>query len=213
MYQSLANPSHPAHAAARGKDSIWRGVLRPALTVFVVLSAIVGLLYPLAVTGVARLLFPDQAAGSLIVRDGKVVGSRLIGQSFTGERYFWGRPSATGPQAYNAASSGAANLGPNSPVLAEQVATRVAALRAAHPDQRGPVPADLATSSASGLDPHISPEAALYQAGRIARARQLPESEVRALIVHATEGPQLGLFGESRVNVLALNLALDDLKR
>lgn len=188
------------------------GLLRPALTVFVILSVVTSLLYPLAVTGVARWLYPAQAAGSLIVRDGRLAGSSLIGQSFTGARYFWGRPSATAPQAYNASSSGSANLGPNSEALAAQVAMRVAALRSAHPDRNGPVPADLATVSASGLDPHISPAAARYQAGRVARARHLSESELGRLIVQHTEGPQWGLFGEPRVNVLALNLALDALK-
>lgn len=185
------------------------GILRPALTLFLALSVLTGLLYPLAVTGVARLLYPVQAAGSLIIRDGRLLGSSLIGQPFGGERYFWSRPSATAPQPYNASASGGANLGPGNPALAGLAAARVSVVRAAHPGRTGPVPADLATTSASGLDPHISPAAALYQAGRIARARQLPESEVRALIARATEGPQWGLFGEPRVNVLMLNLALD----
>ena len=186
-------------------------LLRPALVLFVLLAAVTGLLYPLAVTGAAQALFPHQAAGSLIERGGRVVGSELIGQNFTDPGHFWGRPSATAPQPYNAAASGGSNQGPLNPALAEAVRARVAALRAADPGNLQPVPADLVTASASGLDPHISPAAADYQAARVAKARGLPLAQVQALVQQHTENPWLGLLGEPRVNVLALNLALDTL--
>lgn len=188
-------------------------LLRPALTLFVVLSLITGLLYPLAVTGVAHAAFPHQANGSLITRDGKAVGSELIGQSFTQPGHFWGRPSATAPMPYNAAASGGSNLGPTNPALAEAVKARTEALRAADPGNTRPVPVDLVTASASGLDPHISPAAAAYQAERVARARGLPAAQVQALVLQHTDTPWLGLLGEPRVNVLALNLALDALPK
>ncbi len=187
-------------------------ILRPALVLFVLLSALTGLLYPLAVTGAAQAVFPDQAAGSLIERDGKVVGSRLIGQSFSDPGHFWGRPSATAPMAYNAAASGGSNQGPLNPALADAVKGRVAALRAADPGNTAPVPVDLVTASASGLDPDISPAAANYQAARVARARGLPPEQVAALVERHTEAPLGGFLGEPRVNVLALNLALDAMK-
>ena len=185
------------------------GLLRPAVTLFIVLSVVTGLIYPLVVTRVAQTAFPHQANGSLITQGGKVVGSELIGQSFTTPGYFWGRLSATGPMAYNAAASGGSNLGPTNPALVDAVKARIEELRAADPGNTRPVPVDLVTASASGLDPHISPAAAEFQAGRVAQARGLPLSQVQALVQQNTEGPFLGLMGESRVNVLALNLALD----
>ncbi|MEN5160220.1 potassium-transporting ATPase subunit KdpC [Achromobacter spanius] len=188
------------------------GILRPALTVFAALSLITGLAYPFLTTGIASAVFPHQAAGSLIEQDGKVVGSALIGQSFTSPQYFWGRPSATAPMPYNAAASGGSNLGPRNPALAEAVQARIAALKAADPDNAAPIPADLVTASGSGLDPHISPAAAAYQADRVARARNLPRSEVDALIQAHTATPWLGVLGSPAVNVLTLNLALDKLR-
>jgi K+-transporting ATPase ATPase C chain len=167
-------------------------------------------LYPLAVTGLARLAFPAQAGGSLIVRDGRVVGSRLVGQAFDDPRFFWGRPSATRPAPYDASASSGSNLGPANPALAAAVRARIGALRAADSGATGPVPVDLVTASASGLDPHISPAAAEFQAGRVARARGLDAEAVRALVRAHTEGPTLGLLGEARVNVLELNLALEN---
>ena len=189
------------------------GLLRPALTLFVVLSLVTGLLYPLAVTGVAQTVFPHQANGSLIQRGGTAVGSQLIGQSFTEPGHFWGRPSATAPMPYNAAASGGSNLGPTHPALAQVVQARIAALRAADPGNLQPVPVDLVTASASGLDPHISLAAAAYQAPRVARARGLPLTQVQALVQQHTESPWLAWLGEPRVNVLALNLALESLPK
>jgi len=183
--------------------------LRPALTLFIVLSLITGLAYPLAVTGVAQVLFPHQANGSLVVKDGKPVGSELIGQAFGDPGHFWSRPSATAPMPYNAANSGGSNLAPTAPALVDAVKARIEALHAADPGNTAPVPADLVTASASGLDPHISRAAADYQAARVARVRGLPVEQVRALVAQHTEGPWLGFIGEPRVNVLALNLALD----
>jgi len=190
-----------------------KSLLRPALSLFVLLSAVTGLAYPLAVTGIAGAVFPEQAAGSLIFKDGKPVGSRLIGQPFSDPGHFWGRPSATAPQPYNAAASSGSNQGPLNPALEDAVKGRIAALRAADPGNGAPIPADLVTASGSGLDPHISPAAALWQLGRVARARGLPEAQLRALVDAHTEGRQWGFLGEPRVNVLTLNLALDALKR
>lgn len=184
--------------------------LRPALVSLVLLSAITGLLYPLAVTGVAQGLFPRQAAGSLIEVGGKTVGSELIGQNFTSPKYFWGRPSATGPMANNAALSGGSNQGPLNPALSDAVKARIEALRAADPGNSAPVPVDLVTASSSGLDPHISMAAARYQAARVARERGLPLDKVQALIEAHTEPRDLLVLGEPRVHVLKLNLALDD---
>ncbi len=183
--------------------------LRPALTLFAVLSVVTGLVYPLAVTGIAQVAFPDSANGSLVVRDGKAVGSALIGQSFSDPKHFWGRPSATSPMPYNAANSGGSNQGPSHPALADAVKERIAALRAADPGNTAAVPVDLVTASASGLDPHISRAAANYQAARVARVRAVPEAQVRLLVDRHTEGALLGFIGEPRVNVLRLNLALD----
>lgn len=184
-------------------------VLRPALVLFVVLSLITGLLYPLLVTGIAQAVVPHQANGSLILRDGQAVGSELIGQPFSQPDHFWSRPSATGPMPYNGGASSGSNLGPSHPALAEAVQARIAALRAADPGNTAPVPVDLVTASASGLDPHISLAAARYQAARVARARGVPVEQVNALVARHTEGTWLGFLGEARVNVLALNLALD----
>jgi K+-transporting ATPase ATPase C chain len=186
-------------------------LLRPAVSLFVLLSAITGIVYPLAVTGIAQVAFPAAAGGSLIVKDGKAVGSALIGQNFTAAKYFWGRPSATSPQPYNASASSGSNQGPLNPALVDAVKGRVDALKAADPDNRKPVPADLVMASASGLDPHISPVAAAYQVERVARARQVKTEVVAALVAANTEERQFGLFGEARVNVLKLNLALDAL--
>lgn len=195
--------------------------LRPAVMLLVIMTIITGIAYPLAVTGLAQLTFPWQAQGSLIERDGRVVGSALIGQSFTGPAYFWGRPSATTAAdpndstknvaaPYNASNSSGSNLAPTSKALVEGVAAAVEAVRAAHPDQKGAVPVDLVTASSSGLDPHISPAAAGYQVKRVALARHVAVEEVTKLVAAHTEGRELGMLGEPRVNVLKLNLALDD---
>ncbi|WP_243301542.1 potassium-transporting ATPase subunit KdpC [Geothrix oryzisoli] len=189
--------------------------IRPALIAFIALSALTGLAYPLGITGLARALFPHQAEGSLVRRDGQVIGSEWIGQSFTAPRDFWGRPSATvdaqgRPLPYNGANSGGSNLAPSNPDLRKAVQGRIAALRAADPEATGPVPVDLVTASGSGLDPHISPASALFQVHRVALARELDEATVRRLVAAHVEGAQWGVLGESRVNVLKLNLALDD---
>jgi len=186
--------------------------LRPALVLFLLLTVLTGFLYPLVVTAVAQLLFPAQAAGSIVTRDGHAVGSRLIGQSFSDPKYFWSRPSATTPQPYNGTASTGSNLGPLNPALRDAIKPRVAALRAADPGNSAPVPIDLVTASASGLDPEISLAAANYQAARVARARGLAPERVQALIAQHAEGTLLGVLGEPRVNVLELNLALDALK-
>jgi potassium-transporting ATPase KdpC subunit len=190
----------------------WSDILRPAVALFVLLGVLTGALYPLAVTGIARAVFPAEAAGSILRREGRIVGSSLIGQSFTGARYFWSRPSATTPQPYNGTASTGSNLGPLNPALADAVRARIAALRAVDPGNAVPIPVDLVTASASGLDPHISVAAAEYQAPRVARERGLDVARVRALIAAHQEGRLLGLLGEPRVNVLELNLALDALK-
>lgn len=184
-------------------------LLRPALVSFLMLSAVTGLLYPVVVTGIGKTLFPSQAEGSLIERDGKLVGSALIGQNFTSPDYFWGRPSATGLMSNNAAGSSGSNQGPLNPALNDAVKGRVEALRAADPDNKLPIPADLVTASGSGLDPEISMAAARYQAPRVARERKLPLKEVQRLIEANTLSRDLAVLGEPRVNVLKLNLALD----
>jgi K+-transporting ATPase ATPase C chain len=184
-------------------------LLRPAITLFVLLSAVTGIIYPMAVTGIAKTLFPSAANGSLVEKGGKPVGSILIGQNFTGAQYFWGRPSATSPNPNNGTASGGSNLGPLNPALADAVKARIAALKQADPSNTKPIPIDLVTASASGLDPEISPAAAEYQIGRVAKAHNLKVEQVSALVTQHTEGRQLWLFGEPRVNVLALNLALD----
>ncbi|MBS1228088.1 MAG: transporting ATPase, KdpC subunit [Proteobacteria bacterium] len=188
-------------------------MLRPALSLFVLLALVTGIVYPLAVTAIAKLAFADTAAGSLIVKDGKAVGSRLIGQNFADPKYFWGRPSATSPQPYNASASGGSNQGPLNPALLDAVKARIEALKTADPENTRPIPSDLVTASASGLDPHISPDAAHYQIERIARARQIAPSKVKAMVERNTEERQWGIFGEARVNVLELNLALDSVSR
>lgn len=184
-------------------------LLRPAISLFLLLSLVTGIAYPLAVTGVAQTLWPDAARGSVLVRSGVPVGSRLIGQNFAEAKHFWGRPSATSPQPYNGTASGGSNLGPLNPALVDAVRSRIAALRASDPDNHQTIPADLVTASASGLDPHISPAAARYQLERVARERDLPLERLDAIIEAYTENRQWGIFGEPRVNVLKLNLALD----
>ncbi|RCS31438.1 potassium-transporting ATPase subunit KdpC [Rhodanobacter denitrificans] len=184
-------------------------LLRQSFVLLLVMTLITGVLYPLVATGLAQLIFPQQANGSLIVKDGKPVGSVLIGQSFTGPKYFWGRPSATTPQVDNGINSGGSNLGPTNPVLTDVVKQRIAALRAADPGNNAPVPVDLVTASASGLDPEISLAAARYQLARVATARGFGTARVLALVNEYTRGRQLGVLGEPRVNVLQLNLALD----
>jgi K+-transporting ATPase ATPase C chain len=188
---------------------MFKGQIKQAILIFIVLSIITGIIYPLIVTGIAQVFFRNRANGSLIYRDAKPVGSALIGQAFNEPKYFWGRISATSPVSFNAASSSGSNLGPSNPALLEAVKVRIQALRMADPDNKSPIPVDLVTSSASGLDPHISLAAAYYQAGRIARLRGLSQDTVKTLIARYTYGRLFGLIGEPVVNVLELNLALD----
>jgi K+-transporting ATPase ATPase C chain len=183
-----------------------------AFLLLLILTVITGALYPLAVTGIAQVIFTEKANGSLIFQNGQPVGSTLIGQPFDSQKYFWGRLSATSPYPYNAAASSGSNLGPTNEALLKSVKDRIDALKAADPENSTPVPVDLVTASASGLDPHISPAAAEYQVHRVAKARGLDEATIRALVTAQTEGRQLGLLGEARINVLELNLALDKLR-
>ena len=187
--------------------------LKPAILVFVLLTMLTGVLYPGVVTGIGRLFFAEQVRGSVIELDGKAVGSELLGQSFSAPRYFWGRPSATGPMPNNGAVSSGSNQGATNPALETAVKERIAALRAADPGNNGLVPADLVEASGSGLDPHISPAAAEYQVARVVRARHMSADRVRALVADATQGRTFGILGEPRVNVLQLNLALDAQER
>jgi K+-transporting ATPase ATPase C chain len=184
-------------------------MLRPLLMLFLLLTALTGLVYPLVVTGIGKLAFPNQVSGSLVVRDNKVIGSSLIAQSFQDPQYFWGRPSATSPMPNNASASSGSNFGPTNPALLDAVKARIDALKMADPDNSLPMPVDLVTSSGSGLDPDITPAAALYQVTRVARARHLDPVRLRKLVLAHVIGPQWGIFGESRVNVLLLNLSLD----
>lgn len=186
-----------------------RTLLRPALLAMLVLTLLTGAVYPALVTGLSTLFFRGRAGGSLIVRGDSAVGSALIGQPFSGAGYFWSRPSATAQVPYNGAASGGSNLGPTNPAQLDAVKARVEALRSADAGNTRPVPVDLVTASGSGLDPDITPAAAEYQLGRVARARHLPEDRVRELVHHFTQGRQFGILGEPRVNVLMLNLALD----
>jgi K+-transporting ATPase ATPase C chain len=188
------------------------GIIRPAIVLFLILTVLTGIVYPFAVTGLAQLLFHDQAEGSVLMADGHAIGSRIIGQSFSDPKYFWSRPSATAPQPYNAIASGGSNQGPLNPALTDAVKSRIDALKAADPSNPLPIPVDLVTASASGLDPDISIAAARYQAARIARARGLDPAGVQSLIDARSHGRLLGIIGEPRVNVLELNLALDALK-
>jgi len=188
------------------------GIIRPAIVLFLILTVLTGIVYPFAVTGLAQLLFQDQAQGSVLMADGHAVGSRIIGQSFSDPKYFWSRPSATAPQPYNAIASGGSNQGPLNPALTDAVKSRIEALKAADPTNPLPIPVDLVTASASGLDPDISIAAARYQAARVARARGLDPVGVQSLIDEHSHGRLLGIIGEPRVNVLELNLALEALK-
>jgi K+-transporting ATPase ATPase C chain len=184
-------------------------LIKPAIGLFGLLTVLTGIIYPLAVTGIARWVFPEQATGSLILADDQALGSALIGQPFSDPKYFWGRPSATSPFPYNAAASSGSNLGPLNPALLEAVKVRVETIRRLDPSEVKPIPVDLVTASGSGLDPHISPAGAEYQVNRVATARGLDAEDVRKLVANHTEDRQLGILGEPRVNVLRLNLALD----
>ena len=187
-------------------------LIRPAISLLVLMTVLLGIVYPLVITGVAKLVFPRQAEGSLIFKDGRLIGSTLIGQSFSDPKYFWGRPSATSPQPYNGLASSGSNLGPLNPALLDAVKANAKALHDADPNNRRPIPVDLVSASASGLDPEISPAAAQYQAARVARARNLPLEQVEALIRAHEQGRLLGLIGEPRINVLEVNLALDRMR-
>jgi K+-transporting ATPase ATPase C chain len=187
-------------------------IIRPAIVLFLIMTVLTGVVYPFAVTGIAQVLFRDQAAGSLVMVDGHAVGSRVVGQSFSDPKYFWSRPSATAPQPYNALASSGSNLGPLNPALTDAIKTRIEALKAADPTNTLPVPVDLVTASGSGLDPEISIAAAQYQAARVARVRGLAPRDVQSLIASHARGRLFGLIGEPRINVLELNLALDALR-
>lgn len=186
-----------------------KSTFRPALVIFAMLTLICGVIYPYAVSGIGKLAFPDQTEGSIVTRNGTAVGSSLIGQAFSSPQYFWGRPSATAPMPNNAAASGGSNLGPTNPALLDAVKSRIDALKTADPDNTAAIPVDLVTASGSGLDPDISVAAAYYQIPRVARVRKLAQEEVKAIVDRISQPQYLGFFGENRVNVLALNLALD----
>jgi K+-transporting ATPase ATPase C chain len=205
----VSRPAERPATTANASAPVKAGIVRPALVLLIALTLVTGVAYPVLVTGVAQWVLPEQANGSLVQAGGKVVGSSLIGQNFTDPGHFWGRPSATSPMANNAQASGGSNQGPLNPALTDAVKARVEALRAADPGNTQAVPVDLVTASGSGLDPHITPAAALYQTSRVARVRSLPLAQVQALVSRYTETPWLGFFGEARVNVLALNMALD----
>lgn len=183
--------------------------IRPAIVSFIMLTIITGLLYPLAVTGIAAIAMPAKANGSMMIKDGQILGSELIGQPFSDPKYFWSRPSATSPVPYAADAGAGSNQAPSNPALADAIKQRVAALKAADPENQNPVPIELVTASASGLDPHISPAAAEYQVSRVARARGMTPEQVRAEVTKFTQSPTFGVLGEPRVHVLKLNLALD----
>ena len=189
-----------------------RHLIRPALSSLFLLTLLTGVLYPLAITGLAQILLPEQANGSLIQQDGRLIGSALVGQPFNDPRYFWGRPSATSSFAYNAMASAGSNVGPSNPELAKVVRERIAALHAADPDNRLPIPVDLVTASGSGLDPHISPAAALWKAHRVAKARNADETTIQTLVLAHVRQRDFGVLGEPVVSVLELNLALEVLR-
>lgn len=209
----MSPSSQVLHRSELPTTAMPSSALRPAIVIFVLLSLLTGLAYPLLITGLAQAGFGDRASGSLIVSGGKTVGSALIGQNFTAPDYFWGRPSATGTFPYNPLASAGSNTGPLNPALLEAVKARIAVLRAAHPGNTAKAPVDLVTASASGLDPHVSVAAAKYQAARVAKARGLPVATVQSLVEQHTQRPWLGVFGEPRVHVLELNLALDAVKQ
>lgn len=183
--------------------------LRPGFSLIVLMTLVTGIIYPLIITGASKVAFATEARGSLVERDGRLIGSRLIGQNFTDPKYFWGRPSATSPQPYNGTASGGSNLGPLNPALIDKVKANAKALREADPANSAPIPVELVTASTSGLDPDISPAAAYYQAGRVAQTRKIPLDELRALIAAHRREPLLGVLGEPTINVLELNMALD----
>lgn len=209
---AIFDAAAPRPRRAEALEGPGKSILRPAIVLLLLMTVLTGIIYPLVITGIAQVLFPAQAGGSVITRGGKPIGSRLIGQPFSSAGYFWSRPSASTPQPYNGLDSTGSNLGPLNPALVQAVKARIAALRAADPGNTAPIPVDLVTASASGLDPDISLAAAYYQAGRIARARHLSLATVRGLIAAHAHHPWLGLLGEPRVNVLELNLALDAVK-
>ncbi len=209
---AISDAAAPRPRGGEPLEGLGKSVLRPAIVLLLLMTALTGIVYPLVITGIAHTVFPDRAGGSVIMRDGKAIGSRLIGQPFSAAGYFWSRPSATTPQPYNGMDSTGSNLGPLNPAFIQAVKGRIAALRAADPGNTAPIPVDLVTASASGLDPDISLAAAYYQAGRVARARHLSLATVRGLIAAHARYPWLGMIGEPRVNVLELNLALDAVK-
>jgi potassium-transporting ATPase KdpC subunit len=208
-----SQPSEDSRTPGDSRPRRFASYARQSVVLLLILAALTGIVYPLFITGIGRAFFHGKAEGSLIVQDGRVAGSKLIGQPFSDPRYFWSRPSATSPFPYNAAASTGSNLGPTNPALLKAIADRIAALRTADPGNNAPVPIDLVTASGSGLDPNISPAAAEYQVARVARSRGISADTVSSLVAKYTSGRQLGFLGESRVNVLELNLALDALTK